>query len=462
MNFLSRFTRIEMLSGTLYDKILFFTLPLALTGILQQCFNAADVMVLGHFVGDSAMAAVGNNVPIIGLLVSLFMGASIGANVVVARYLGMEDNEVVTDAVQTSFLVSVILGVILALLGLIFSGVTIDALEVPESVREESLLYLQIYLVGLPFMSIYNFEAALLRAKGDTATPLVALFYAGVLNLVGNLAATWVFHYGIGAVALATTLSNILSAYLLFHKMIKAQDEISLKFKTLHKFNMRKCRAIFKIGLPAGIQGMVFCLSNLVIQNAINSLGADVMAASAAAFILEINVYAFVNAFGLATTTFVGQNFGAGNLKRCKRATFVTMGLGVLVSLVITGIIVIFMTPLLALFSASEIVISFGIIRVLYVLMPQPMNIVLEVLSGAMRGYGFSLPPAIITLFSICGVRLVYVFTVFEEHPAFDTLMLVYPLSWIVCIVFLLITYVLHQRHLNRTLKQDSEPKTLE
>ena len=187
MQFLSRFKRIEMLSGTLYDKILFFTLPLALTGILQQFFNAADVMVLGHFVGDSAMAAVGNNVPIIGLLVSLFMGASIGANVVVARYLGMQDKENAKDAVQTSFLVSVILGISLAVLGLVFSGITIDALEVPQSVREESLTYLRIYLLGLPFMSIYNFEAALLRAKGDTATPLVALFYAGVLNLVGNL-----------------------------------------------------------------------------------------------------------------------------------------------------------------------------------------------------------------------------------------------------------------------------------
>lgn len=448
MQFLSRFQRIEMLSGTLYDKILFFTLPLALTGILQQCFNAADVMVLGHFVGDSAMAAVGNNVPIIGLLVSLFMGASIGANVVVARYLGMQDKENATDAVQTSFLVSVILGISLAILGLVFSGITIDALEVPQSVREESLTYLRIYLLGLPFMSIYNFEAALLRAKGDTATPLVALFYAGILNLVGNLAGVCLFHYGIGIVALTTTLANILSACFLFYRMLKAEDEISLRLNTLHTFNFRKCRAIFKIGLPAGVQGMVFCLSNLVIQNAINSLGADVMAASAAAFILEINVYAFVNAFGLATTTFVGQNFGAGNLSRCRRATFVTMGLGVVVSLVITGIIVIFMTPLLALFSASQVVISFGIIRVLYVLMPQPINIVLEVLSGAMRGYGFSLPPAIITLFSICGVRLIYVFTVFEEHQSFDTLMLVYPLSWIVCIALLSVVYVLHQRHL--------------
>ena len=258
--FLEKYKKIDMLEGSLWDKILVFSIPLALTSFLQQLFNTADVVTLGHYVNDNAMAAVGNNVPVIGFIVALFVGMSIGANVVVARYLGMKDEENAKDAVNTSFSVAIIIGILFCILGEFFVSQITELMDVPDEVKPESIKYLRAYFLGLPFISIYNFEAALLRSNGDTHTPLIALIYASILNIAGNLVCVLVFNMGIGGVAFCTSMANALSALYLFRKILNAEGPISLDLRKLMRLNSRKLRAIVAIGLPTGIQGIVFSI----------------------------------------------------------------------------------------------------------------------------------------------------------------------------------------------------------
>ena len=419
-----------MLSGSIWDKMILFALPLAFTGVLQQLYNAADVAVLGHFVSDEAMAAVGNNVPIIGLIVSLCMGLALGANVVVAQALGMRDEERASRGVHTAFYVAVVFGVVMAIAGEIGADWIIACLEVPESVQADSELYLRVYLLGMPFIAVYNFLAAVYRSQGDTQTPLWALCFATIFNIAGNLFFVLVCDMGTGGVAFATVLANALAAGILLKP-----DAVSL-------------RSIIRIGWPAGVQGAVFSFSNLIIQAAINSLGADVMAGSVAAFTIEINVYCFINAFGLAATTFVSQNYGAGNLGRCRRATWVSMGLNFCASVMMIAVVLIFERSILGLFTHSEAVMEIAITRILLVVLAEPISVVMETVSDAMRGYGYSMPPAMVTLFCICSIRIVWVYTVFAADPTFDTLMIVYPISWAVTTLALTWLYFRHQKML--------------
>ena len=331
-----------MLSGSIWDKMILFALPLAFTGVLQQLYNAADVAVLGHFVSDEAMAAVGNNVPIIGLIVSLCMGLALGANVVVAQALGMRDEERASRGVHTAFYVAVVFGVVMAIAGEIGADWIIACLEVPESVQADSELYLRVYLLGMPFIAVYNFLAAVYRSQGDTQTPLWALCFATIFNIAGNLFFVLVCDMGTGGVAFATVLANALAAGILFWRECRMTGPLRLELRRLLKPDAVSLRSIIRIGWPAGVQGAVFSFSNLIIQAAINSLGADVMAGSVAAFTIEINVYCFINAFGLAATTFVSQNYGAGNLARCRRATWVSMGLNFCASGMMIAVVLIF------------------------------------------------------------------------------------------------------------------------
>lgn len=367
-----------MLSGSIWDKMILFALPLAFTGVLQQLYNAADVAVLGHFVSDEAMAAVGNNVPIIGLIVSLCMGLALGANVVVAQALGMRDEERASRGVHTAFYVAVVFGVVMAIAGEIGADWIIACLEVPESVQADSELYLRVYLLGMPFIAVYNFLAAVYRSQGDTQTPLWALCFATIFNIAGNLFFVLVCDMGTGGVAFATVLANALAAGILFWR----------------------------------------------------------------------DVYCFINAFGLAATTFVSQNYGAGNLARCRRATWVSMGLNFCASVMMIAVVLIFERSILGLFTHSEAVMEIAITRILLVVLAEPIRVVMETVSDAMRGYGYSMPPAMVTLFCICSIRIVWVYTVFAADPTFDTLMIVYPISWAVTTVALTWLYFRHQKML--------------
>ncbi|MDO5532412.1 MATE family efflux transporter [Sutterella sp.] len=449
--------QLDLLNGSLWDKMIVFAVPLALTGVLQQLFNAADVATLGHFVSRDAMAAVGNNVPVIGLIVSLCMGLALGANVIVARYIGMREEALVGKAVHTAFALAVIFGVVIAVFGELCSGLITELLEVPESVAGHAETYLRVYLLGMPFIAIYNFLAAVMRSRGDTKTPLYALVAATIFNIAGNLFFVLVLGMEAGGVALATALANGLAAAILFVNLLKSDSMLRLEVKKLTQIDPAILRTMVRIGWPAGLQGMVFSLSNLVIQNAINSLGPDAMAGSVAGFTIEINVYCFINAFGLAATTFVSQNYGAGNLERCRRATWVSAGINFVATLVLVAFVWYFAHDLLGLFSDTEEVIALGVTRIMYVVLPEPVNVIMETVSDAMRGYGYSLPPAIITLISICSIRVVWVMTMFAATPTYETLMMVYPISWITTTVFLCILYWRHQKSLEKKMAEKME-----
>ena len=439
----------DLLNGTLWDKIIVFAVPLAFTGVLQQLFNAADVAVLGHFVSSEAMAAVGNNVPIMGLIISLCIGLALGANVVVARFIGMRDEERANKAVHTAFALAVVFGIAVLILAELATDWILGLMEVPESVMEHAETYLRVFLLGMPFISVYNFLGAVYRSKGDTRTPLWALCAATVFNIAGNLFFVLVVDWGVAGVALATALANGLAAVILFVCLIRKPGVLHLDLKKLFAFDKDALRMMVRIGWPAGLQGMVFSLSNLVIQSAINSLGPEVMAGSVAAFTIEINVYCFINAFGLATTTFVSQNYGAGNLERCKRATWVSMGLNFIATFVLIGFVMFFGKELLACFTDVASVIALGWVRILYVVLPEPISVVMETVSAAMRGYGYSLPPAMVTLICVCSIRIVWVYTIFLAEPTYEILMIVYPISWLVTTIVLVWLYFKHQKTLS-------------
>lgn len=450
--------KINMLEGSLWDKIIVFALPLAFTGMLQQLYNAADVAVLGRFVSDLAVAAVGNNVPVFGLIVSFCMGLALGVNVVVARALGMKDDRKASDAVRTSFVTAIVFGIIALIIGQVFAGSTMDWLDVPDEVRDHALTYLRVYLLGMPFIAIYNFLAAVFRSQGDTQTPLWALLAASLFNIAGNLFAVLVLDWGIAGVALATALANLLSAIILFVKLTRLDGPLKLNVSEMFNLDAASLKSIVRIGIPAGIQGAVYSLSNLVIQSAINSLGPAAMAGSVAAFTIEINVYCFINAFALAATTFVSQNYGARNIKRCARVMWVTMGLNMLLTVLMTAIVLVFCRELLGIFTSSEEVIALGMVRILWVVLPQPLSVVMDTLSGCMRGYGYSMPPAMVTLIVVCSVRLIWVYTVFPLEPTYETLMMVYPLSWVITMAGLIVLYVRLLRRIKgrRQLVDDS------
>ena len=436
----------DMLHGSFWDKLIIFSMPLALTGVLQQLFNAADVAVLGQCVGKNAMAAVGNNISVIGLLVNLFLGLSLGANVVIARFIGAKKPGQVGTAVQTSFLLALLTGVGLAVFGELMAGPIIRWLEVPIDVREMAETYLRVYLLGLPVIGVYNFEAAILRARGDTKTPLIALAVASVINIILNLMFVEV-GWGVAGVAAATDIANVISAGMLLLALVRSDDIIHLELRGL-RLDSKLLKDIVAIGLPAGIQGMVFSLSNILIQAAINSLGPDAMAASAAAFTIEVNVYCVLSAFAQATTTFVSQNYGAGNLPRCFQITKVGMLLDVGFTVGMAALVLFFAHPLLGLFNADPVVVGLGITRLWYIVAPEFLQVFIDGFSGALRGYGYSLQPAMLTLIGICGVRITWLYTLFAAHPTYEALMACYSVSWLVTGIFIALLYQFCRRHI--------------
>lgn len=438
---MARSKEMDMLNGPLGMKILRFAIPLAATGILQQLFNAADVAVVGQFAGTTAMAAVGSNSPIIGLMVNLFVGVSLGTNVVIARFIGQENKEGVKHAVHTSILVALICGVAIAILGELFAPRLLHLLGVPEDVLPYSTLYLRIYAAGMPVILLYNFESAIFRSQGDTRTPLICLTVSGIINVLLNLFFVVGLHMSVDGVAIATVTSNLVSSAMLFYFLRKHTGLIHVDMKSF-KIDFKVLRQILQIGLPAGLQGMVFALSNLSVQSAINSLGSTVMAASSAAFNVEIFLYYLLNSFGQACTTFVGQNYGAGKLDRCITATRLAVIMDIVVTLIGSALILTFSAKILSIFNADPAVIANGQIRLKYIVGGEILNTFMEVFSGALRGYGESLKPAVMTFIGVVGIRVSWIFFVFPKYPTFETIMIVYPLSWGVTAIAIVAVYI--------------------
>lgn len=422
---------IDILNGSMWDKILRYALPVAATGILGQLFNASDIAIVGNFAqGDTvaAVAAVGANGPVIGLLLNIFIGIALGANVVIANAIGRGDSNTVSRAVHTSIVAAVIGGIIVGALGQLVAEPVLSMLQVPEDVFPLALKYMRIYLLGLPVIFLYNFEAAIFRSAGDTKTPLIALALSGVLNVILNLFFVIVLNKTVDGVAIATVLANVVSSVVLLRRLLRSELFIHVEFKNL-RIDWKILWRILKIGVPAGIQGAVFSLSNIVVQSAINSLGKVTMAASSAAFNVEVMAYYILNSFGQACTTFVGQNYGAGQIDRCRKALKLCLIESVIATACAVAIALASGKYLIALFNNDPEVIRLGMVRLKFIFMSYIFSTIYDCMSGYMRGFGISLTPALLTIFGVCGTRIIWIYMVFPMSQTFETIMQVYPIS---------------------------------
>ena len=439
--------QMDMIHGSIWNKIPLFAFPVAATAILEQLFNASDIAVVGNFTGAGktiAVAAVGANSSIISLIVNLFVGIALGANVVIATAIGRKDKETVSKAVHTSIIVALLAGIGVTLIGEWAANPLLTSLQVPEDVLPEALLYLRIYLIGMPVILLYNFEAAIFRSTGDTKTPLVILTVSGVLNVLLNLFFVAVLHMTVNGVAIATVVSNAVSSVLLFHRLMKTKELIHIEWKKF-RIDRNILVQIMKIGLPAGIQSAVFAVANIVIQSAINSLGTVVMAASSAAYNIEVFVYDVLNSFSQACTTFVGQNYGAGQIRRCRKVLILCIVEDAIATACSIVLILLAGKTLLSIFNNDPQVISVGYTRLLMVFSAYTFSMLYENMSGYMRGFGFSLVPAIVTTLGICGVRIFWIMAVFPSHRTFAGILTAYPVSLSVTALLIFLVLVIYR-----------------
>lgn len=432
--------QINMLEGSLADKIFLFALPLALSSILQQLFNSADLAVVGRFSSSAAMAAVGSNSSVINLLVSLLTGLSVGANVLAATLIGQKKKEKLHEAVQTSMALALISGLIMMVVCLVVARPILEMMNAPKDVLNLAILYLRIYALALPFIVVYDFGASLLRAKGDSRRPLYCLLASGILNVFLNLFFVIIVGMSVDGVATATVISNILSAGMVVYFLM--HEEGDMRFDPFHP-EIRKdmLKQIMQIGIPAGLQGMVFSLSNVVIQSGINSFGADAIAGSTAGQNFEFMAYYVVNAFGQAAVTFTSQNYGAKKYDRCKKVYRISMLYGEFITLGLSMIFWFGRYFFLSFFTTDPNVVHYACIRMFFISNLEFMTGTYEIAGGCLRGMGKSMLPTVITLLGSCAFRLVYVYTVFAWNHQFQVLMWAYPITWTITGSAMLFSY---------------------
>ena len=426
----------DMCSGSILKKMLLFAMPLMLSSILQLLFNAADIVVVGKFAGDNSLAAVGSTTALINLLTNLFLGLSVGANVAAARFFGGKSEKELSQTVHTSMALSALSGLVLTIIGLIFAEQILVLMQTPEEVCGLAAVYLRIYFAGMIPNMVYNFGSALLRAVGDTTRPLYYLLGAGVINVVLNLFFVIVLKMDVAGVALATVISQTISAALVVRCLMKESGGIQFSFRKLC-LDRRILGIIIRIGLPAGFQGVIFSLSNVVIQSSINIFGSTVVAGNSAASNIEGFVYMAMNAFHQATISFVSQNYGAGLHKRIDRIVLTGQGCVIATGLILGNLAVLFGEPLLGIYSSSPDVIEAGMLRLMYICTFYALCGIMDVMVGALSGIGYSIIPTIVSLVGVCGLRLLWIATVFQipEYHRIETIYLSYHITWIITII---------------------------
>lgn len=437
----------KMTEGSLADKIFFFALPLAASSILQQLFNSADVAVVGNFAGSNALGAVGANGSVINLLVTTFVGISIGSNVVIATFIGQNKEKKVKQAVHTSMLFALLLGLVLMVFGLFIAPQLLKLMATPTHILPLAVLYLRIYFLGVPFIVLYNFEAAILRSRGETRLPLIALSIAGVINVVLNLVFVVGLKMSVDGVAYATVISNIFSSLFLLVYLTHDTTMTHVELKQC-RINKELLMHILKIGIPSGMQGALFSISNVIIQSQLNQFGSYAIAGSAAALNFEILSYYFFEGFGQAAITFVGQNYGAGRMDRCHQVLKYCWLEASVVTIVTTFLFVLFAKPLAAIFSRDPHVLDYAVRRMNILITFEILNMSIEILSGAMRGFGYAIVPTLVAIFGICVSRIVWVFTIAKMIHSYEVLLYCYPVSWLLTALASLIAY----KHLTRKL----------
>lgn len=443
---------IDMCNGPLLGKILVFYFPLMLSGILQLLFNAADIAVAGQFAGNEALAAVGSTSSLTNLLVNLFIGLSVGANVLVARFYGAGQTDELKGMVQTAIATSVIGGIILIFVGFFISKPALLLMGTPDNVISHSVVYMRIYFAGMPFMMAYNFGAAILRAVGDTKRPLYYLLLAGIVNVILNLVFVIVFSMGVAGVATATVISQAISAFLVLRCLVKSDSVYRLELKgiRIHKDKLLK---MIQIGLPAGLQGALFSISNVLIQSSVNSFGSDAMAGNTAGSNVEGFVYTAMNAFYQAAISFCGQNYGARKYRRVGKALLLCEILVVVVGLIMGNGAYFLAGTLLKIYTPDPVVIEYGILRMSYICIPYFLCGTMDVMVGGLRGLGYSIMPMLVSLTGACLFRIVWIYTIFRQFKTLECLYISYPISWALTFLVHLICFLVVYRKL---LKKES------
>jgi putative MATE family efflux protein len=421
---------IDMTHGPMFGKILVFTLPLIFSSVLQLLFNAADIIVVGRFTGSEALAAVGSTGSLINLLTNLFLGLSVGANVLFANYVGAGETGRANKVLHTSVLLSVISGIILMVIGLVFANPILVLMGSPDDVIDLSALYLRIYFIGMPAMLFYNFGSAILRAVGDTRRPLFFLAAAGIINVFLNLFFVIVFSMGVAGVALATIISQAISAFLLLRCLQKETGACHLSLSRL-KAEPQELKRILRIGIPAGLQGVIFSFSNVIIQSSVNSFGSLVMAGNAAASNIEGFVYISMNAFSQTCVSFTSQNYGAREYGRIPKVLKLCVMCTAFTGLFFGNMAYHFGRNLISIYNTDPEVISYGLVRMRYMCTLHFACGIMDVLVGSIRGMGYSVLPMVVSLLGACVLRVVWIFTVFASVRTLPSLYVSYPISWI-------------------------------
>jgi len=442
---------IDMCNGPILKKMLLFAFPLMLSSILQLLFNAADIVVVGRFAGDDSLAAVGSTSSLINLLTNLFIGLSVGANVLVARYFGAKKEEELKETVHTAMTLSLLGGVILTVIGVVGAPIILEWMQTPPEVLSKAVIYLRVYFAGMTATMVYNFGSSILRAIGDTKRPLYYLSIAGVVNVVLNLFFVILFHWDVFGVGLATVISQVISAALVIRCLLREQGGIRLDLKCLG-VNKGKLLQIMQIGLPAGFQGMLFSLSNVVIQSSVNSFGATVVAGNSAASNIEGFVYVGMNAFYQAAISFMGQNVGAGKYSRVNKILFAAETCVIVIGFGLSMIVRLFAEPLLSLYTDSPAVVKAGTVRLGIICATYFLCGMMDVMVGALRGLGYSIAPMIVSLLGACAFRLLWIATVFQidRFHTIETVYTSYPISWTLTFLAHVVTFLIVRNRLKK------------
>ena len=454
---------IDMLHGAILPKLLRFAVPLTLSTMLQLLFNAADVVVVGRWAGDNSLAAVGSNTSLIALLTNMFLGLSIGANILAARHFGAHEDEELSKTVHTSILLSLYSGVFLTVIGILGARTILIWMQCPANVLDLATLYLRIYFAGMTATMLYNFGAALLRASGDTQRPLYYLFASGVVNVILNLVFVIYFHMDVAGVALATVISQCISASLVLRCMVKDTGPLHLDLKKM-RLHPQAMRQILRIGLPAGFQGILFSLSNVVIQSSVNTFGEVIMAGNSAAANIEQFVYVSMNAMYQATISFTSQNYGAGNYHRIRKIMIRAQGCVLVVGLVLGNAATLAGRVLLSIYTTSPPVIEAGLVRMGIVCTTYALCGMMDVMVGGLRGIGYSIMPMLVSLVGACGLRLLWIATIFQL-PQFHTIQTIYwsyPISWAITFGVHVICFLWAMKKVKRQLLPEGAPAPVE
>lgn len=443
---------IDMCNGSIMDKLISFSLPLMLSGILQLMFNAVDIVVVGRFSGSEALAAVGSTTALINVFTNLFIGISLGANVLAARFYAAGKDEEMSETVHTSILLALISGIIMAVLGVIFARICLELMDTPDDVIDLSTLYMRIYFLGMPFFMLYNYGAAILRAVGDTRRPLMFLVVAGVTNAVLNMILVIVFHLGVAGVAIATIISQLISCILVLRCLYMTDSSYQLRFSRLcmKKFYLVQ---IFQVGIPAGVQSTVINISNALLQSSVNSFGSTAMAGYTAANNILGFLYASVNAVTQACMSFTSQNYGVGKYKRMDRVLLDCGILSFVIALVLGCGSYMCGGEILKVYTEDPEVIRCGVEILSITTVPYFLCGIMDLFPGALRGMGHSGVPMILSIIGTVGTRIVWIFWIFPQHRSLYTLFISYPASWFITIVLQVICFVFVRRTVHGQLK---------